>query len=327
MALNVNREVVDAFYRYKMPRLVAKVEGKGNGVKTVIPNMPDVARALGRPPTYCTKFFGCELGAQTNFDFKNDRYIVNGAHDAAKLQDMLDIFIRKFVLCEKCDNPETDMKVLPKRGIITSHCRACGHSFNLDMRHKLTTFIVKNPPEQSLNKQGTSLTQKQKKRSERKEDDNGEVSKNGEDEFEEGDNEQNVEWFTDVSETAVEARMKDLSTGVKGLAMDNDMEKSEKEKMKIFLEYVKAKKAGGKLTQSDEKEILTEAERLEITNKATIALCEVMLDGDKVVAQINENKRLFRRFTNENPKAQKYLIGGIECLIADREDVLLPKVR
>lgn len=37
--------------RYKMPRLVAKVEGKGNGIKTVIPNMGDIARALGRPPT------------------------------------------------------------------------------------------------------------------------------------------------------------------------------------------------------------------------------------------------------------------------------------
>lgn len=51
MSLNVNRNVQDAFYRYKMPRLQAKVEGKGNGVKTVIPNMVDIARALGRPPT------------------------------------------------------------------------------------------------------------------------------------------------------------------------------------------------------------------------------------------------------------------------------------
>lgn len=56
-----------------------------------------------------TKFFGCELGAQTQFDVKNDRYIVNGSHEANKLQDMLDGFIRKFVLCPECENPETDL--------------------------------------------------------------------------------------------------------------------------------------------------------------------------------------------------------------------------
>jgi len=56
-----------------------------------------------------TKYFGCELGAQTQFDVKNERYIVNGAHDAAKLQDLLDGFIRKFVLCRECDNPETSL--------------------------------------------------------------------------------------------------------------------------------------------------------------------------------------------------------------------------
>jgi len=329
MALNVNREVQDAFYRYKMPRLMAKVEGKGNGVKTVIPNMTDIARALGRPPTYCTKFFGCELGAQTQFDFKNDRYIVNGAHDAAKLQDMLDIFIRKFVLCERCDNPETVLKVYSKKQIITSSCKACGHSFTLDMRHKLTTFIVKNPPEQSLNEQGTSLTTRKEKRSKRK-DEEGENKGSGEENgFEDTQDEENVEWFTDVSEKAVEERMKDLSMGVKSLAMDNDMEKSEKEKMDIFHQFVNQKKKMSmsceKMSQSIEKEILTEAERLEIVNKATIVLCEVMLDGEKVVAQIKEHKRLFLRFTNTNQKAQKYLLGGIECLIAARENLLLPK--
>lgn len=56
-----------------------------------------------------TKFFGCELGAQTQFDVKNDRYIVNGSHEANKLQDMLDGFIKKFVLCPECENPETDL--------------------------------------------------------------------------------------------------------------------------------------------------------------------------------------------------------------------------
>lgn len=62
----------------------------------VIVNMAEVAKALGRPPTYPTKYFGCELGAQTQFDFKNERFIVNGSHDAVKLQDLLDGFIRKY---------------------------------------------------------------------------------------------------------------------------------------------------------------------------------------------------------------------------------------
>lgn len=103
---------------------------------------------------------------------------------------------------------------------------------------------------------------------------------------------------------------------------------SGKDKINIFHDFVKARKKalnGGKIQQSDEKEILSEAERLEIVNKATIVLCELILDGEKVADQIKENRRLFLRFTNENQKAQKYLMGGFECLIAAREELLLPK--
>ena len=131
-----------------MPLLTTKIEGKGNGIKTVIPNMSDVARALSRPPTYTTKFFGCELGAQTTFDEKNDRYIVNGAHDANRLRELLDVFIDKFVLCKSCKNPETELVILKsgRTEEIIRDCKACGERTGVDMRHKLTTFIVKNPP-------------------------------------------------------------------------------------------------------------------------------------------------------------------------------------
>ena len=42
-------------------------------------------------------------------DIKNSRYIVNGAHEEARLQDLLDGFIKKFVLCPECENPETHL--------------------------------------------------------------------------------------------------------------------------------------------------------------------------------------------------------------------------
>ena len=37
------------------------------------------------------------------------RYIVNGAHEGSKLQELLDGFIKRFVLCSECENPETDL--------------------------------------------------------------------------------------------------------------------------------------------------------------------------------------------------------------------------
>ena len=68
--LNVNRELHDPHYRYKMPRLVAKIEGRGNGIKTVISNMSDIATSLARPAEYPCKFFGFTLGAQTTIEKK-----------------------------------------------------------------------------------------------------------------------------------------------------------------------------------------------------------------------------------------------------------------
>jgi translation initiation factor 5 len=45
------QDVSDAFYRYKMERLQSKIEGKGNGIKTVIVNLSSVSQSLSRPPS------------------------------------------------------------------------------------------------------------------------------------------------------------------------------------------------------------------------------------------------------------------------------------
>ncbi|MBA0746011.1 hypothetical protein Gogos_008562 [Gossypium gossypioides] len=136
----------DAFYRYKMPKMITKIEGRGNGIKTNVVNMVEIAKALARPASYTTKYFGCELGAQSKFDEKTGTSLVNGAHDTAKLAGLLENFIKKYVQCYGCGNPETEV-VITKTQMLTLKCAACGFVSDVDMRDKLTTFILKNPPE------------------------------------------------------------------------------------------------------------------------------------------------------------------------------------
>ncbi len=132
------------------------------------------------------------------------------------------------------------------------------------------------------------------------------------------------DWSADVSEEAVNKRMKELSSGIKGLAMDNDLEKTESERVDIFHDFVKGKIDDGSLDKSA-KEVLSEAERLEITNKAPIVLCELLFT-EAMVAQIKKHKRIFARFTSDNQKAQKYLLGGFEKTVEVHKTALLNKV-
>merc|ERR1711907_562588 len=150
MGVNIPSTNDDPSYRYKMPRLVTQKEGRGNGSKTCIKNMSDVARALRRPPQYTTKWFGAELGAQstyTNKEGEGERAIVNGHHDTPVFQTMLDKFIDKYVLCENCRLPELSVKV--SKSAINAKCLACGWSGELDGNHKLAAFIMKNPPDET----------------------------------------------------------------------------------------------------------------------------------------------------------------------------------
>jgi translation initiation factor 5 len=66
-----------------------------------------VADALHRQPAEVTKFFGCDLGAQTSYRDDNEKSIVNGNHSAQALQQLLTRYIQTFVLCGTCWLPET----------------------------------------------------------------------------------------------------------------------------------------------------------------------------------------------------------------------------
>jgi translation initiation factor 5 len=143
--VNIPRSEEDEFYRYKMPELLVKNEGKGNGVKSVIVNISEVARALKRPPNYLLKWVGIARGSLTNID-ADSRAVVNGTYSRETLAKDLDAFIDKYVLCGSCQNPETTMYVKPKAGTAELRCKACGSITSLKVLDKFGNFVLKNPP-------------------------------------------------------------------------------------------------------------------------------------------------------------------------------------
>nr|CAI5818372.1 unnamed protein product [Callosobruchus analis] len=222
-----------------------------------------------------------------------------------------------------------------KRNTISQSCKACGYHGMLESNHKLVTFILKNPPTTNPASQGSSLTEgKRSKRSKRNGSDAANGAGNGE--HDEHDSVldssatdktmDNTEWAADVSEEAVRARMLDLTDGAKNMTISDDLEKSEKERMDILYNLVKTRRDTGQLENAQtQKEILNEAERLEIKQKAPLVLAELLFDQN-ILAQVKKYRLLILRFTLNDKKAQRYLMGGLEQVIAMHRDKLMSKV-
>ena len=312
----VLKDTKDPHYRYKMPKLTAKIEGSGNGIKTVLTNINAVARSLYRPPSYPTKYFGCELGAQVKMT--NDIFVVNGSHDPDKLLSLLYDFIKKFVLCAKCKNPETSLTIV--KGAINQKCIACGHAAVIPKTlHKLTTFILSHPPNETT--LSVSNTNGKKAKSEKKSKNKSESPKSGSkspntecEEVAVKPAEKIEDDFSDFAEDELspEAVAQRLREGLEnGLVIDA------KASANFFYEIVKEKKENNLLLNVNvQKELLNEAKKLDIKDKAVLVLSELLFSQD-MFNEIEKYRSLFLRFCADNKKAQKYLLGGYEKLVGD----------
>lgn len=327
MALvNVRRDVSDPFYRYKMERLQTKIEGKGNGIKTVVVNLSTVATQLARPGSYVIKYFGFELGAQTNLDPKDDRWIINGAHDAAKLQDHLDGFINKFVLCKKCKNPETDVVI--KEGRILLDCKACGQRTEVDLRLKLSGFILKNQPKKGKKDKAERKAARKAKQNGNGVKENGhgsdEASENGsnengddeeagsDDEFQKmqaevpevdrEDEVKDIEWAVDMSDEAVKARQTSLTGEFtqKLTIGDEDDEDGEAGGNTVYDElgnWIQEQAgAAGNIDKVDSINVYVKAKELGIESKhRTILVLVQTLFDHRIAAQISKRASMLKQ--------------------------------
>ena len=330
--VNIRRDVDDKFYRYRMPLLQTKIEGKGNGIKTVIPNMSDIARSLSRPPTYPTKFFGCELGAQTSFDEKNDRYIVNGAHDAIRLRELLDGFIDKFVLCGDCKNPETDLKIM-KDGDILRNCKACGKRTGVDMKHKLTTFIVKHPPPKRVKgAKGAGKSAGQDAGEAGSDDELTKRIKAEAAEIPTAEQHANLDddWSVDTSEAAVAARVKALEGGVKSsLVLGDDDDDEDEDKDSPYAQYsqwLQANRKGGEEEREcTPAEVYKKAQELGIEKKhKTVQVLAQALFTEDAPKEIEKYGAVLVKMVGDSEKHQKAMLGGFERLAGVQYPSLVP---
>lgn len=305
MSLNINPDTDDPFYRYKMPPLVAKKEGRGNGKKTIITNVTDLGASLARPATYLTKYFGCVLGAGTSWNIEQDRYQINGYYEQPDLQQKLFDFIREFVLCYSCSNPETVLSI--KENKVYSKCKACGHQgFLKNQGHKLNNYILSNPPK------------KQKK--EKKAATKGSQAEGGDVDTEfdmpPPENEEEMDdddWAEDTSAEAVEKRHKEmvngLGDGIKESLVDVNSLPEEKrlEMFHTFLQDQPKEKASWK-------KIVTEGERLKFPKFGVMALTDWAF-SENMLEEAKTMKKLFHPFL-EAKKAKKELIGGVEMSLS-----------
>lgn len=353
--INIRSDVKDPFYRYKMEKLQSKIEGKGNGIKTVIVNLSSVAQSLARPGAYVIKYFGFELGAQTNTNPADDRWIINGAHEASKLQDYLDGFINKFVLCKKCKNPETDVVI--KDGRILLDCKACGQRSDVDLRLKLSGFILKNQP-----KKGKKDKSEKKAARKARENANGDAKENGhasggESNSENGSNGngdvtieagsddemtrrikteaqeldaapvevKDDEWTVDMSAEAVKARQAQLPGELKQKLVlgadddDDDGEGGGSSTYDLLGSWIisEAEEKGG-VSKVDDVAIYLKAKEfgIEAKHRTLLVLVQTIFDDD-IVKQIPARASMLKNMVTSE-KHEKALLGGVERFIGLR---------
>lgn len=188
-------------------------------------NASDIAESLHRPPSHFTKFFGCELGAQSKWTEETDRAVVNGAHATAEMQSLVDKYCDLFVLCPTCTYPETRLKVKSKKKEIWHVCKACGEKNMVDMSHKLCVYILKEHKKLKAaeKKEGKSKKDKKDKKDKKSKKDKKDKKKKKKDkkdqkseegkamaepvEVEGGFQDEDGEvWHTDISADAVKER-------------------------------------------------------------------------------------------------------------------------
>lgn len=222
----------------------------------------------------------------------------------------------QFVLCGACKNPETVYNIT-KTDDVFRDCKACGARSAVDLRHKLTTYIIKNPPPVEKKIKGLksgadgSIAANAEaingKSSPTEPEDGADGQANAEvDESEIPDvadrPDDDDDWAVDVSPEAVKAREKALSAQLKnslilggqdgdGEGEDDDDADSPYGQLKVWIGESRAEGGEG----LDEKKVMAKVKELGIEkkHKAVLVISEALFT-EEVVKEIPTYSNLLK---------------------------------
>lgn len=323
MNISGTSPVEDPSYRYKMPAVMGKIEGKGNGIKTVIINISALALSLHRSPGEVTKHFGCELGAQTTYNESTDRAVVNGAHTDMVLQQTVHKYIQEFVLCPNCGLPETNYSF--RNGCVVHRCMACGAKEMVDMSHKLCTYILaqEKKRKQEEKKSGKKKGDKKEARVVEAEDDKKDKKKKKK-KSKDSDDEKKKKKKKDKKKKdkkkSKDSDSDDLADGVDDLSISSEAGVDDEGVMLLAIAAVKKYMAEEPLAStSDITEVVINqqmASALKSHDRIHIFLRSVLTPNFFKNKEIQTHAPVMVELLNANPIMERHLISAVEfsCL-------------
>ena len=119
--VNIPRSTTDPTYRYKRDKIEIVIQNTNGGITKLL-NIDKISQQLGSTQEDILKFL--KKKANTSIIEKNGPFL-RKTETVDNLEDMLEEYISKEVLCGKCNNPEFTAEKVDKTFIKT--CKACGY--------------------------------------------------------------------------------------------------------------------------------------------------------------------------------------------------------
>merc|ERR1712093_23681 len=215
---NINEKFSgDSHYRYKMPALEVREDGRSKQRKTWLNNLTDVAESLRRNPELLVQWYAAGTSGGADLSAGYPRWYLKGQFSAAELQQKTRDFCAKLVVCPRCGDCGTRLystvhgsKKKPQR-IIHLVCGACGFDgASKEQDAKLARHV---PERAAAAVDGTGLIAKQHQHKDRKDAPDSvkptKARKTKKKPAVEEESDDDEEWFTDTSAEAIAARRRE----------------------------------------------------------------------------------------------------------------------